>query len=150
MDKPKFAVQLAELRNSKGFTQQQVADATGLSRARLNNYEQGIREPDLDTLIKLAQFYNTSVDSLLGVAPPNHPETPDSSLPALTAKDEAEIARDLEAMLGSMDDRNGMAAYNDPEDDEDRELLKASLETSMRLAKQMAKKKYTPKKYRKE
>lgn len=73
-----------------------------------------------------------------------------SVLPPLTPKDEREIAKDLENMINLLDDKNGMAAYNDPEDEEDRELLKASLLTSMRLAKQIAKKKYTPKKYRKE
>lgn len=71
-------------------------------------------------------------------------------LPSLTPKDEREIVRDLEAMLDSLDNKSGMAAFNEVEDEEDRELLKASLEYSMRLAKQMAKKKYTPKKYRKE
>lgn len=71
-------------------------------------------------------------------------------LPSLTPKDERQIAKDLEAMLNDLDDKNGMAAYNDPDDEEDRELLKASLLTSMRLAKQIAKKKFTPKKYRKE
>jgi transcriptional regulator with XRE-family HTH domain len=74
----------------------------------------------------------------------------DNSLPSLTPKDERVIARDLEAMLSDLDSKNGMAAYNEPEDEEDRELLKASLLTSMRLAKQIAKKKFTPKKYRKE
>jgi gamma-glutamylcysteine synthetase len=73
----------------------------------------------------------------------------DNDFPTLTPKDEREIAKDLEAMLNSLDNKNGMAAYNDPEDEEDRELLKASLLTSMRLAKQIAKKKFTPKKYRK-
>lgn len=73
-----------------------------------------------------------------------------TNLPLLTPKDEREIAKDLEAMLDALDNQSGMAAYNDSEDDEDRELLKASLEYSMRLAKQLAKKKFTPKKYRKE
>ena len=66
LDKPIFSVRLAELRNNRGLTQQQIADETDLTRARLNNYEQGIREPDLTTLTKLAQFFNVSVDYLLG------------------------------------------------------------------------------------
>lgn len=72
------------------------------------------------------------------------------SLPLLTPRDEREIARDLEAMINNLDNKNVIAAYNYPEDEEDRELLKASLLTSMRLAKQIAKKKFTPKKYCKE
>ncbi|TWH46363.1 helix-turn-helix domain-containing protein [Sporomusa sp. KB1] len=77
-------------------------------------------------------------------------KTSNKTLPPLTSKDEREIAKDLEAMLAALDDKSGMAAFNDPEDEEDKELLRASLEYSMRLAKQMAKKKFTPKKYRKE
>ncbi|WP_425057659.1 hypothetical protein SCACP_21790 [Sporomusa carbonis] len=85
------------------------------------------------------------------VAPNSNQDASSSNpLPPLTPKDEREIAKDLEAMLNALDDKSGMAAYNDPEDEEDRELLRASLEYSMRLAKQLAKKKFTPKKYRKE
>ncbi|MDF2571146.1 MAG: DNA-binding protein [Sporomusa sp.] len=66
MDKPQYAVRLAKLRNNKGLTQQQVADITGLTRARLNNYEQGVREPDYDTLLRLADFFGVTTDHLLG------------------------------------------------------------------------------------
>lgn len=66
MDKPIFAKRLVEQRSLKGHTQQQVADLTQLSRARLNNYEQGIREPDIGTTIKLADFYGCTTDYLLG------------------------------------------------------------------------------------
>lgn len=66
MNKPTFSIRLVELRNSKGLTQQQVADKIELSRARLNNYEQGIRQPDIDTTIKLANFYNVTTDYILG------------------------------------------------------------------------------------
>lgn len=69
MDKPNFAVNLSKIRNDKGLTQQQVAEMTGFSRGRLNNYEQGTREPDLETLTLLADFYGVTVDNLLGKAP---------------------------------------------------------------------------------
>lgn len=72
-------------------------------------------------------------------------------LPPLTYKDERDIVRDLEKMLADMDDKNALAATGGTVDDkEDRELLKASLLTSMQLAKRIAKKKFTPKKYRKD
>ncbi|WP_371375283.1 helix-turn-helix domain-containing protein [Sporomusa aerivorans] len=66
MNKPTFAMSLSKLRNEHGYTQQQAADLLGISRARLNNYEQGTREPDLNTIATLAEFYNVSVDELLG------------------------------------------------------------------------------------
>ena len=46
-------------------TQQEVSDATGISQKTLSNYETGRTEPDLNSLIKLADFYNVSVDFLL-------------------------------------------------------------------------------------
>ncbi|WP_425059216.1 HTH-type transcriptional regulator Xre [Sporomusa carbonis] len=91
MDKPLYAVRLAELRNGKGFTQQQVADMTGLSRARLNNYEQGVREPDLDTVTKLADFLGVSVDYLLGRDKPA-PTAPSEDLELI------ELARKLKSL----------------------------------------------------
>jgi len=55
-------------------------------------------------------------------------------------------------MINNLDTKDGYAAYDghsmDDMDEEDRELLKASLENSLRLAKRMAKQKFTPKKYR--
>jgi hypothetical protein len=44
----------------------------------------------------------------------------------------------------------GAAAMGDPKSTEDAEMLKASLETAMRLSKRIAKQKYTPRKYRKD
>lgn len=73
------------------------------------------------------------------------------TLPALTPSDERQIAHELERILADMDDKNTMAAMGGTVDDqEDRELLRSSIETTLRLAKQIAKKKFTPKKYRKD
>lgn len=70
------------------------------------------------------------------------------SLP-LTPRDERQIAEDLERMIADLDTQNALAAMGGTvEEQEDRELLKASLLTSMRLAKKLAKEKYTPKKYK--
>lgn len=66
MIKPQYALRLAELRSARGLTQQQLADLTGLTRGRLNNYEQGTREPDLVTLQSLADFFDVTTDYLLG------------------------------------------------------------------------------------
>ncbi|BCJ87452.1 helix-turn-helix domain-containing protein [Effusibacillus dendaii] len=47
-------------------TQQEVADALGISRARYAHYETGRNEPDLNTLVRLADFFQVPVDDLLG------------------------------------------------------------------------------------
>ena len=70
-------LKLKELRESRGLTQQQVADHINKTFQAYSLYEKGKRQPDYDTLIKLAHFFNVTVDSLLGL--PNHPEKPDTS-----------------------------------------------------------------------
>ena len=56
---------LASLRKEKGLSQYEVADRLNLSRGQLANYEQGSRQPDYDTLKKIATFYEVSLDDLL-------------------------------------------------------------------------------------
>lgn len=57
---------LKELRKKKNLTQDEVAIAIGVKRSALSNYENGIREPNNEILRKLASFYSTSVENLLG------------------------------------------------------------------------------------
>jgi len=63
----KFCNNLKYLRKSKSITQQELADVLGISRQGYAKYENDLGEPDLTTLIKLADYFNVSVDSLLGV-----------------------------------------------------------------------------------
>lgn len=61
-------VRLHELREKRGFTQKELSKRLGLARTTYSGYESGKREPDNETLQKLADFYETSVDYLLGRA----------------------------------------------------------------------------------
>lgn len=54
------------LRESKKLTQQELADKLNLSRVRYNNYETGKRNPDYEVLQLIANFYDVSIDYLLG------------------------------------------------------------------------------------
>ena len=54
------------LRIKRGLSQSQLADDVGISRSRLGNYEQGIREPDYDTIELFADYFDVSVDDLMG------------------------------------------------------------------------------------
>lgn len=56
---------LKELRNQLGITQQNIADALKVSRPAYTKWENGERQPDFDTLLKLADFFNVSADYLL-------------------------------------------------------------------------------------
>ncbi len=57
---------LRELRIEKGRKQKEIAAEIGMSMQALSNYENGLREPDFATLNKLAEYFDVSVDYLLG------------------------------------------------------------------------------------
>ena len=57
---------LKTLRLSKNLSQQQLALRLDLSQQTIYKYENQITEPDIATLIKLADYFNTSVDYLIG------------------------------------------------------------------------------------
>lgn len=59
-------IRLRELRESRGLTLEQVAEALDLRNQYVSNYELGKRRPDFDTLKKFADFYNVSIDYILG------------------------------------------------------------------------------------
>lgn len=61
-----FARIITLLRKEKGISQKQASSHLGVSQALLSHYEKGIRECGLPFLVKTADFYNVSVDYLLG------------------------------------------------------------------------------------
>lgn len=145
-------------RKEKNMTLKELGNLVGLSESTTQRYERGqIKSIDINIAKKFADALHVPAETLLGwerpisnISSPNVPSAAEE-LPPLTPRDERQIARDLEKMLADLDDKNDLAAVGGTvEDAEDRELLRASLLTSMRLAKQIAKKKFTPKKYRKD
>lgn len=55
-----------QLRIKYGYTQDTLAIALGLSRSTVSMYENGNREPDLETLEQIADLFNVDMDYLLG------------------------------------------------------------------------------------
>lgn len=101
--------------------------------------------PKSETLQKVADYFDVSTDYLLG-------RTDKKRYYDLTDKDELSIQRELKKIINGEDVDNAFAAFDgrilDELDEEDRELLIASWENTLRLTKRMAKQKFTPKKYR--
>ena len=58
---------LAELRNSLSLTQDEVATSLGISNKTLSKWENGMSEPNLTMLSKLAEYYSVSTDYILGI-----------------------------------------------------------------------------------
>ncbi len=61
----KFGEVLAKLRKEKGYLQKEVAAYLHVTVATVSNYEKDVHTPDLQTLIRLADFYEVSTDYLL-------------------------------------------------------------------------------------
>lgn len=61
-----FSEAFSQLRKERGISQRQVAADLGMSQALLSHYENGIREPKLDFVVKACEYYNVSADYILG------------------------------------------------------------------------------------
>ena len=61
-----FKEKIKQARIDTGYTQQQVEDITGIPRATISRLESGKRQPDLENLGKLIDFYEVSADWILG------------------------------------------------------------------------------------
>ena len=56
---------LKQIRKQKGFTQLKVAMDLSISREALSHYESGKRNPDIDMLITLSEYFGVSIDFLI-------------------------------------------------------------------------------------
>lgn len=61
-----FKDRLIELRKSRGLTQKQVYESVGMSMLGYQRYEYGERAPSFSCLIALADFFDVSLDYLVG------------------------------------------------------------------------------------
>lgn len=56
------------LRKEKNVSQREVSKALGITMSAYSNYEQGIRQPSLEILIKICKYFEVSADYLLGLS----------------------------------------------------------------------------------
>ena len=61
-----FAERLQELREDKGISRKDLAASLNITVSALGMYEQGRREPNMEMLIRLADYFNVSLDFLVG------------------------------------------------------------------------------------
>ena len=61
-----FGNKLMELRKKAGVTRAELAEKLGIARVSISGWENGLRFPTADKLIELAEFFNVSLDKLLG------------------------------------------------------------------------------------
>lgn len=85
-------IKLKELRTQKGCNQTDVAKVLGITQQAYANYETEKRQPDHETLTKLADFFNVSVDYLLG-----RTDVPQNG-PASLSEEEAELLQQYRSL----------------------------------------------------
>lgn len=57
---------IKQLRSNQKISQQELGNILGVTKVSVSCYENGKRVPSLDTLIKIAKYFNTSLDYLVG------------------------------------------------------------------------------------
>lgn len=62
----KFPERLKLLRDDKGFTQKDLAEALNITVSTISHYENGTREPGIEILIQMSKILGVSVDYLVG------------------------------------------------------------------------------------
>ena len=100
------------LRRERGISQQKLADAIGMSQQSINQYENHDTEPDLMTLAKLADYFETSIDYIVGYTDVRDSSEPTSAYHlnadegdvitkyrALTPKERACVAQVIDTLL---------------------------------------------------
>lgn len=126
-----------------GVTAYKVGKETGIASSTFTDWKNGRSIPKQDKLQKIANYFGVSIEYLM-----TGEETTEKE-PLLTTKDERDISKKLEEALKQLENKQEALMFNGKAlDEETRELLKISLENSIRIAKLNAKEKFTPNKYR--
>lgn len=134
------------LRKKSNLTLEEVGEKVGVGKSTVRKWENGqIANMRRDKIAKLAEALNCSPAYLMGW----EDETENSFTPTINEKDEKDISKRLDAMLGDISSNEALMFDGEPLDEESKELLKSSLENALKTAKLIAKQKYTPNKYKK-
>lgn len=64
-----FGVNLKKLREQRGVTQKELAEKIEITAASISAYEKQIKTPSIDVVIKIAAFFNMSLDEICGIRP---------------------------------------------------------------------------------
>lgn len=131
-----------EIRNSKGLKDSNVASGTGIGKSTFSDWKSGRSQPKQDKLQKIADFLGVSLEYLTTGKEKEWE-------PKLTKKDEKDIKNALDDFKNQLRTDTGIMYDGEPLDEEDQEAILAAIEVAERTAILAAKKKFTPKKYRK-
>lgn len=135
-----------QLLQKHNVTSYKVSKEAGVTQTALSNWKSGRSTPTTKTLQKIADYFGVTIDYLM-----NGNEEPQQKEITLTAKDERDIARDLDALMGKIETGEDSPLYYNGEevDQESKELLRDAIGMSLRHLKIINKEKYNPHKNKK-
>lgn len=141
-----FSNNLKIFMEQKNKSRKEICDDLDIKYTTFVDWEKGNTYPRIDKIELLAKYFGIQKSDLIE----EKNDTNKNPL-ELTARDERDIKKHLDKALENLENDEALMFDGEPVemDEETKELLKASLENSIRLAKTLAKKKYTPKKYQK-
>lgn len=99
-----FKERLKQLRLEKGFYQPELAKELNIAKQTVSNWENGNRVPDAETLIKIANYFNCSVDYLLGNSDIKNPQHELKIKKAKSLKDELIELMEKRSIIKNIDD----------------------------------------------
>lgn len=140
-----FGQRLKDLRKSKRLTQQQLADIFFLNKSSISRYENDSQLPEHELLQKMADYFEVSIDYLLGRD--DISKTP-SSPEMLSKREKFDIEKEVLQMIENIDKAKVVEFCGNPADDEDKEFLRLAYEKFLSDVRVYNKMKYTPKKYK--
>lgn len=130
-----------------GLTAYKVSKATGIAGSTFSDWKNGRSNPKQDKLQKIADYFGVSLEYLMT----GKEDVVKEKAPELTARDERDIAKDLDRIMGEIQKGDdGPLYYNGIEiDNASLNLLQNAIEYALRETKKENKVKYNPNKNKK-
>ncbi len=139
---------LKQIMNERKIKQIDLVEMTGIGKSAISQYLSGKVVPKQDKIYLLSQALKINPAWLMGYDVSMESDASSSWRPAITEKDKRDIAKEVDDIIGGLSSSAALSFDADDIDDETRDLLRKSLENVMETARLLAKKKYTPYKYR--
>lgn len=130
------------LLNKQNKTKAAMAQALGVSRSAISQWEKNGTEPTYEQCIILSNFLNVSLNYLMTGKEKEWQ-------PVLSDKEERDLDKKVEDLLSAVDSDTSLMLDGQIMDDETREIFAMNLKNALRTTKLAAKAKYTPNKYKK-
>lgn len=127
-----FTMRIKSLRVESGRTQAEVSDRLGVLRTTYGEYERGKIMPPMDKIKALADLYRVSVDYLIG----------NTNEPRENTHNKMDVSQRMKEIVEYLQNEQSNLTFDgELLDDDSRELLINSLESSLKLGKMLSKRK---------